>query len=350
MSLDDLTDDITLGFLSIFGPWSEHMEQLEWTLPGPLTMLRARNSTGSISVRGIDPAEEISAVRVSALVTVRGPIIGLAEAFAERVRVHVTQHGEAAYIQAMYPEPPLGCSVFVHYAIEVPREIDLDLATHNGGIVVSAIEGAVEAESWHGNIKVTEGLGSVILRTSNGDIRAADIEGALDLESGNGMITVCDIDGRAQLRTTRGRIAIEGLSGTVHAGIQVGDIEVLQSSGGIELETRWGDIRAEGIQLSAPGTFVAQRGSVNLALQATAAPVDVESIQGAVRLDLGPEVSGCLDAGTDQGEILCTTSLQDEERSYNILRGRLNGGSEPVIRLRTFDGDIAVHTLQDHSK
>jgi hypothetical protein len=96
--------EISEGFFSLFGPWSEHIEELEQVIDGPVSLVRARTMNGSIVVRSGDPA----GVTIRAWKIVRGPMEGLAEVFAERVGAHRTQHGETVAAVRSLPGTAVG--------------------------------------------------------------------------------------------------------------------------------------------------------------------------------------------------------------------------------------------------
>ena len=90
-SFDGFLDDIALGLMSLFGPWSEHTEPVSWSVDGPIDLVRVHAISGPIVVRGGDQ----DVVMVRATKTVRGPTEELANLtgwlrFARRVEVRMT--------------------------------------------------------------------------------------------------------------------------------------------------------------------------------------------------------------------------------------------------------------------
>lgn len=348
---DEFLDEIVQNLFSLFGPWSEHMEQTTWSLEGPATLLKARTRNGSITVRSGDH----EGITVVASTTVRGPTEGLAEAFAERVRVYVTQVEEAAYVQAVYPAPPLATSVFVHYEIQVPRAIDVDAYAENGGVHIAGIEGAVEAETWSGNIQVEDGLGPVTLYASNGTIRVADVEGTVDARSGNGSVELRGVTGHTRLWTTRGDVTIFQTEGSVKVTSHTGNIRLEGGRGGAELETVAGDVWASLTRLSKPGTFRTQLGGIQCQVEEVTAPLTAESVKGTVEVVVPAELNGWLRADSERGTIHCELPLIEETTPTHRLQGRLGQGGDIVLDLSTVEGDVRIGPLgnprvQSHPK
>ncbi|MCJ7549473.1 MAG: hypothetical protein MUQ30_07310, partial [Anaerolineae bacterium] len=214
-SSDGLLGDIAQRLMSLFGPWSEHVEPVIWSVDGPIDLVRVRAISGSIVVRGGDQ----DGVMVRATKTVRGPTEALANLtgwlrFANRVEVRMTHAGNSVHLQTLYPRPPLGCAVFVRYEIALPWAVDADLYTQSGGIIVSGIEGAVEAETRSGNIYLLDTMGPATVHTASGRIRASGVEGAIRAENDQGRISVETCSGHIRLRATSGDIEIDGCDGT----------------------------------------------------------------------------------------------------------------------------------------
>lgn len=347
-SLEDYQDEIQQGLLSLFGAWSEHIEVLEQVIDGPVSLVRARTMNGSIVVRGGSQTY----VTVKAWKVVRGPVEGLAEIFAERVAVDVERHGETVALYAVYPGLPLGCRVFVRYEIGVPRDVDVDLYTHNGGINVLGVEGAIEAETWSGNIELEDTMGPAKLYTSNGAIRMTGLDGAVEAESGKGGVQLESSSGRAQLRTTNGDIMVVSSDAAVKAQSYSGDIEVQQGRGRAELQTVNGDVRASfadlsGERRSVTVTAVTQTGSLSLDLAGGSAIIDAEATDGSISLDLPSDFAGYLEAGTRRGAVVCELSLTTGLRTLNLLAGQLGEGGAGSVRVQTFDGDIRIRARED---
>ncbi len=342
---DEFQDEIREGFLSLFGPWSEHIEELEHVIDGPVSLLRARTMNGSIVVRSGDQ----TGVTIRVWKIVRGPMEGLAEVFAERVVVHVEQHEDTVALFAVYPGLPLGCRVFVRYEIGVPRALDVDLYTHNGGINVVGVEGAVEAKTWSGNIELEDTMGPAKLYAANGSIRIRGLDGAVDADSGSGSIHLLESSGHASLRTTDGNITIVSSDATIRARSYAGDIGMQGDCGGAELYTVTGDVRARfdaHRRTGKPVNIIAasQTGSLFLDVAAGSAVIDAEAVQGSVDLSLSPEFAGQLDAGTHRGAMTCDLPVITDLNTPHRLTGQVGAGGIGRVKVQTFDGDIHIRS------
>jgi hypothetical protein len=339
----DFQDEIRDGFLSLFGPWSEHIEELEQVVDGPVSLLRARTMNGSIVVRSGDQM----GVTIRAWKVVRGPMEGLAESFSERVTVHTEQLGETVTLFAVYPGLPLGCRVFVRYEIGVPRDVDVDLYTHNGGIRVTGVEGAVEAKTWSGNIELEDTMGPAKLYTANGSIRITGLDGAVEADSGGGAIHIEGSSGHVNLRTTEGNITILSSDATIRARSYAGNIEMQGNCAGVELRTVTGNVRAKvdgGCRRGEPANIIAasQTGSLFLDIAAGSVVIDAEAAAGSIELGLPAEFEGRVEAGTHGGAMTCDLPMIADLSTAHLLKGQLGEGGAGRVKVQTFDGDIHI--------
>ena len=132
-----------------------------------ITKIDAQSANGRITLEGSDRDEVI----VRAWKEIRGRRDAAAE-FAEQVEVYAEQIGEELRIFADHPPPPKGVSLAVGYAVETPREVDVNLRTVNSNIKVSGISGAIDATTVNGIIKLEGDMGPIRARATNSSIKA----------------------------------------------------------------------------------------------------------------------------------------------------------------------------------
>ena len=201
-----------------------------------ITKIDAQTANGQITLEGSDR----DGVTVRAWKEVRGKR-AVAEEFAQKVEVYTEQIGGELRIFTEHPKPPRGVNVAVRYAIETPREVDVNLRTANGKVKVSGISGAIDATTANGVIKLEGETGPIRARTTNGSIKAEIILLTND----------------AEFSTTNGSIGVE-----VHCCV-------------------------------APVTALTTNGSINLTLPADfAGQLDAETKRGRMHSDFPIPVVG----------------------------------------------------------
>src|SRR5579859_838437 len=83
----------------------------------------------------------------------------------------------------------------VSYDVWVPKQTDLELTAHNGGIAVENVDARVDAETTNGGLSMTDLAGDVRGRTTNGSVHA-EVNGdkwngrGLDLTTTNGGVVL----------------------------------------------------------------------------------------------------------------------------------------------------------------
>jgi hypothetical protein len=166
-------------------------------------------ANGGIRVHGWDQREVLVRARVEA----RSGRLDDARTLLEEVVIH-TDNGR---VRSSGPRTDRRESWWVSYEVFVPRSMDLDLETTNGGIRVENVSGAVRFDATNGGV-VLEGLaGDVRGRTTNGGLQVRLVgdrwEGAgLDVETTNGGVTVQvpeNYSAHLQAATTNGGMDVE---------------------------------------------------------------------------------------------------------------------------------------------
>jgi hypothetical protein len=163
-------------------------EVREYRLPvtgAPLTIDASPN--GGISVTGGQAYEVV--VRVKVVTTAQNE--SAARALAQQVQVQAA----GSRVESFGPRTLGGENWSVSYDVSVPGQSALSLATVNGGLSISGVQGEMELATRNGGIKLTNVAGRIHGRTINGGISVELDENAwhgegLDVETRNGGITL----------------------------------------------------------------------------------------------------------------------------------------------------------------
>lgn len=124
----------------------------------------------------------------------------------------------------------------VSWEVRVPRNTDLDVETHNGGIDVVDVQGRIRFDALNGGVDLIRVGGDVIGRTTNGGV-TVELDGmrwsgeGLDVETTNGGVTLIVPEGySARLET-----------GTVNGGFDIDFPITVQGRIGRRLSTTLGE-------------------------------------------------------------------------------------------------------------
>lgn len=117
---------------------------------------------GGIAIRGWDKGEVLIRARVQSAATSQAE----ADELAKQVRIETS----GAKIYAAGPERRKDLQWDVSYEIFVPKNTDVSLQTHNGGIAISDVRGRIEFSGLNGGVSLTNVGGSVHGSTTNGGL------------------------------------------------------------------------------------------------------------------------------------------------------------------------------------
>ncbi len=223
-----------------------HCQVRDVTIPrvsGQLSIDGRQN--GGIAVRGWDRNE----------ILVRAKIQTWAESDAEarRLAAGIRVRTDDGRIAAEESASGRRSGWSVSYDVYVPRQSDLDLTTHNGGISVEGVQGRIAVEALNGGVSIRNVRGELRGGTTNGGVMLA-LDGdrwvgdGVDLETTNGGVTIVvpeRYNARLETGTVNGGmhvefpITVQGMVGrrlttTLGAGGPL--IRVRTTNGGVTLK------------------------------------------------------------------------------------------------------------------
>lgn len=181
-----------------------HCEVRTTTLTGLRALVVDAGPNGGAQVRGWDG----DGIRVEARVRVQAPSDARARELASRVSVETS----GGRIGAEGPASASRESWSVSYDIRVPRTVDLDMRTTNGGLSLTDVAGTIVLRTANGGISLTNVGGNVRGESSNGGLRVR-LSGTrwagtgLDLRTSNGGISLAlpaDYDASLSVSTVNG--------------------------------------------------------------------------------------------------------------------------------------------------
>lgn len=148
----------------------------------------------------------------------------------------------------------------------------------------------------------------------------------LDLETVNGSISIPPTTGNVKSETVNGSIKINGTRGAIDVETVNGKINLTEIIGGVKAETVNGSIEiaiAEQIQDG----------------------IRAETVNGGLKLSLPSDFQGHIQAKSTIGHIDTEFPVVVKGRVSKSLRGNLNGGNGPNIKLQTLNGGIDIKQL-----
>jgi hypothetical protein len=174
---------------------------------GPISIDGRQN--GGVAVKGWDQNQIVVRARVRA----GAPSDSEAEALAKQIRIETG----GAKIFASGPEHRKDYNWEVSYEVFVPRRADLSLETHNGGIVISDVNGRIDFTALNGGVVLRRIGGAVHGSTTNGGL-VIELSGdrwdgeTLDVSTTNGGIVMSvpeNYSANLQTGTVNGNVNVD---------------------------------------------------------------------------------------------------------------------------------------------
>ena len=196
------------GWRSWWNHGEHFCEMREMTVPATGSLVVDAGPNGGIRVVGSDRRD----VLVRAMVQTWGEDEDEARELARQIVLQTD-----GTISADGPDGNNKRGWSVGYEILTPRETDLRLETHNGGIAIQTVRGDVDFETTNGGVKLEDLAGNVLGHTTNGGVEARltgkkwDGE-AFDVRTTNGGVRLrvpSDYSARLEASTTNGGISID---------------------------------------------------------------------------------------------------------------------------------------------
>ncbi len=134
----------------------------------------------------------------------------------------------------------------IDYELTVPRTMDLEIDVVRGDIVLSGMQGRIEAETVDGSVSVDGGRGIVKLSSVQGPISLTGASGTIEIEAVNQAVEVRNVRGQLDVSGVNGAIRMIGVDASrVEAGTVNGQIEwdgIVHPDGRYEFTTHNGNV------------------------------------------------------------------------------------------------------------
>lgn len=221
-------------------------EVREMTIPATSLLTIDGGKNGGISVKG----DNRSDILVRACVNAWGTTDAAARAVASNIRI-----ATSPAVKADNSSDESGWSV--SYEVLVPRNTNLKLDAHNGGISIKSVEGALEFETTNGGVSLYDVAGDVRGRTTNGGVNVS-LSG--NSWKGSGLEVV-----------------------TTNGGVNLSMPESYAAN--IETGTTNGGFRSDIASLNVERTEKTRNLRINTAINGGGAPIRVITTNGGVRIN-----------------------------------------------------------------
>lgn len=122
----------------------------------------------------------------------------------------VAVDGDRLVIRESCQGPPFATFCHAEYVLRVPTGVGTTIRSGNGSILVTGIDGPVDASSSNGSVAVSRTSGDVRLRSSNGRVEATAVASAMvEASSRNGRVSLAFAEPPEQVEVDSSNGAVE---------------------------------------------------------------------------------------------------------------------------------------------
>ncbi len=142
---------------------------------------------------------------------------------------------------------------------------DLKASSVSGNVVVSVIDGSVEARSISGMLQVSNVKGTLTGGTASGTVKVEMVEGAIAVETTSGDCFLNNVMKSASVKSASGNVRVSEIKGDLKGNTISGDIYLEDAVGSFDLETLSGNQKGSEVMLSGSSRFHSLSGDIILA-------------------------------------------------------------------------------------
>ena len=212
-----------LPVLAVAGAVQE-IKQLDLSIQG-IDVLVVSCGAGLLDLKGVEGRDKI---RVTAEIEVEDLQKEDLQKFIENnVRLNLEKHNnKALLISEVQKYAPVEFEARINLMIEVPLELDVNIADGSGAIRVQNLVGNLKIDDDTGKIQVENIFGKVIVNDASGEIDIEYIRGNVMVRDGSGPIQIDHINGDVYVTDGSGDMTILHVDGNVTVSDESGDIDI----------------------------------------------------------------------------------------------------------------------------
>jgi hypothetical protein len=148
-------------------PLVKYTKQVNLTIPaGKAIFFTAKTHNCKIAIRG----SETTDCNLTAVIIVRACTEESARKIAEQVKITLVPEGNSINVKIEKPENSMFAQISVNLDASLPAGMSLNLASHNGSIIITGTSAGAKVSTHNGNIDYKGILADLKFDTHNGNI------------------------------------------------------------------------------------------------------------------------------------------------------------------------------------
>lgn len=218
-----------------------------------------------------------------------------ADAFLEELKLVVTQSGDSQTWKLEMPSQKRKLrGVRSDLVVKVPATVAVSTENSHGDTAVEKISGQVSVDSRHGNVELTEIMGTVKVENKHGRVAAHGLASKAEFDVKHGDSSISSAHGPLVIEAKHGDVKLTQAGAEVEASIQHGHLTADQVRGNVNFRSSHG-----GVRLTMVGDQFneiegdARHANVQISLPASSDPrLDIDLSHGRLTSDFGDSTSG----------------------------------------------------------
>ncbi len=195
------------------------------------------------------------------------------------------------------------------------------ISIQQGQIVVNGGAGDLRAVGQEADVRIKNRTGRVEAESFSGKVVISGVKGNLEMECFNGEATINDVEGLLSLKTFKSPVTVSGGKGRI-------DFETIR--GPIKISNFGGDLKGTSDEASVTAKIA---GTNEVRITSNAGPVTLDLVNSGATVT----------ATSVEGVITGPPHLRaDQMAGQKVMRGRLKGGTDGSVIVRTQTGAIRI--------
>ena len=236
---------------------------------------------------------------------------------------------------------PSSKRLYASFDISVPANVNTNLTTAGGDIILEGLNGKQEFTTSGGKLTILHVTGDINGATSGGNVLADNCKQNIKLSTSGGTMIANKCEGKIDLSTAGGKIILANLDGEIRAATSSGDIVAKNIKGSLNASDVAGNIVLAGLSCKVEATTT--KGDLYADVSGLVYTARLNVNGGDLKIVLPKQLSATLDLNGDK---ITSAELQNFKgiRQTGKLSGDLNSGGAKLIATDT-GGTMEIKTF-----
>jgi hypothetical protein len=229
----------------------------------------------------------------------------------------------------------------VNMKLWVPKDMEAQLSTSFGRILVHDRDNNVMINQRHNDIELERITGNIEIDTSFGNTRILKAKGDIQIQSAHGRVTVDEISGKVRVSNSFDDTTVSRIARDVSIQSKHGRVKVENVAGNVLIDNEYDDINCSGIE----GNLEITARHSEIHLSEIKGDINAETSYEDIQLTNPAYTNADIKASTTYGVIRSDRAISLNVQKENNLQeaSLIIGSGDQKIRLKNQHGDIRIN-------